>query len=249
VILRYLRLPELLCFSTSVAVTWLLLTCVVWPVESAETATVEAPPAPTHYLGREIARTMHYSGAAWLVRESRQREEGCQRLLQELQIQPGQIVCDLGCGNGFYTLKLARLVGTSGKVYAVDIQPEMLSILKRRADRARVENIVPVQGRVADPRLPANRFDLVLIVDVYHELSHPAEVLRAIRTSLKPTGRIALAEFRTEDPEVPIKPLHKMNKRQIRREFRANGLRLVKQFDGLPWQHLMFFTRADMPRR
>ncbi len=209
----------------------------------AQVAAPEAPPAQTHYKGREIATTMHVLGAPWLVRESRQREEDCRTLLRELDIEPGQVVCDMGCGNGFYTLELARRVGPKGKVYAVDIQPEMLRLLRQAAKQARLGNIVPVLGAPDDPRLPEETFDLVLMVDVYHEFSHPEAMLQAIRRSLKPDGRIALVEFRAEDPEVPIKPLHKMSKAQILKELPPNGLELVEQFDGLPWQHLMFFQK------
>jgi len=201
------------------------------------------PPAPKFYMGREIATTMHYTGAGWLVRESRQREEDCQRLLKELRVQPGQTICDMGCGNGFYTLKLAQLTGTRGKVYAVDIQEKMLEMLTNRLHAAKLRNVVPVLGGQSDPHLPENAVDLVLMVDVYHEFSRPQEMLRQIRKCLTPTGRIALVEFRAEDPQVPIKPLHKMSKPQILKEFPANGLKLVGQFDGLPWQHLMYFSR------
>jgi len=186
---------------------------------------------------------MHYLGAPWLVRESREREEDCRRLLEELRVQPGQTVCDMGCGNGFYTLQLARLVGNSGKVYAVDIQPEMLTLLRDRLKKQGIGNVVPLLGSEADPRLPQGALDLVVLVDVYHEFSRPEEMLAAIRKSLKPSGRIAVAEFRAEDPKVPIRPLHKMSKQQILKEFSANGFRLVGQFDGLPWQHLMFFEK------
>lgn len=214
-----------------------------------QAAVAKSPPgkAPTHYLGRQIAATMHYEGAPWLVRESRQREEDCRRLLKELEIRPGQTVCDLGCGNGFYTLRLARLVGAQGKVYAVDIQPEMIEMLKDQAARAKLANIEPLVGGEADPRLPAASCDLILLVDVYHELSRPEEMLRAIRGALKPTGRLVLAEFRAEDPNVPIQPLHKMSKQQVLRELEPNGFRLVRQFDGLPWQHLMFFEALPKP--
>ncbi len=203
------------------------------------------PPALTHYMGREIATTMHYTGAPWLVRESRQREEDCKRLLAALKVKPGETVCDLGCGNGFYTLSLARLVGPKGKVYAVDIQPEMLEMLKQRTKKERVGNVAPILGSLADPRLPEGQIDLVLLVDVYHEFSYPEQMLAAIRKGLKPQGRIALVEFRAEDPNVPILPLHKMSKQQILKEFPANGLALASQFDGLPWQHLMFFRRDE----
>jgi ubiquinone/menaquinone biosynthesis C-methylase UbiE len=204
----------------------------------------EKLPQPlTHYMGREIAATMHYTGAPWLVRPSRQREEDCKRLLAALEVKRGQAVCDLGCGNGYYTLRLARLVGPKGKVYAVDIQPEMLKMLLKRAKRQRVANVVPVLGSVDNPRLPEGQIDLVLMVDVYHEFSYPEQMLAAVRKSLKPRGQIALAEFRSEDRKVPILPLHKMSKKQILKEFTANGFRVERQFDKLPWQHLMFFQR------
>lgn len=196
-------------------------------------------------MGREIAQTMHYLGAPWLTRESRQREEDCETLLEELKVQPGQTVCDLGCGNGFYTLRLAKLVGEEGRVLAVDIQPEMLTLLRERAAEQQVDNVEPILGTLIDPCLPAGEMDLVLMVDVYHELSHPEHVLRKVRESLKPDGRLALVEFRLEDPEVPIKLLHKMSKEQIMKELPPNGFKLVDQFDGLPWQHLMFFQRDE----
>jgi ubiquinone/menaquinone biosynthesis C-methylase UbiE len=209
----------------------------------------EFPPPLTHYHGREIATTMHYTGATWLTRDSRVREEDCETLLKALGIEPGQVVCDMGCGNGFYTLPLARLVGKEGKVIAVDIQREMLQLLKSRARDERVYNIQRVLGTVIDPQLEPDSCDLVLMVDVYHEFSRPEEMLQAIRRALKPTGRVALVEFRAEDPNVPIKPLHKMSKEQIFKEFEPNGFRLVEQFDKLPWQHLMFFERDDADRK
>lgn len=205
----------------------------------------DTPRGRTHYKGREIARTMHYTAAPWLVRESREREEECSTLLRVLGIRPGQVVCDFGCGNGFYALKIGHLVGDEGKVLAVDIQKQMLALLERRAGKTKIgHRIETILGTVSDPRLPANGIDLVLMVDVYHELSHPVSTLRAIRESLRPGGRVVLVEFRAEDPKIPIKPLHKMSKRQILREIVPNGFRLVEQFDGLPWQHVMFFERA-----
>jgi ubiquinone/menaquinone biosynthesis C-methylase UbiE len=207
------------------------------------------PPALTHYKGREIATTMHYLGAPWLTRESREREEECSKLLRILRVKPGQTVCDMGCGNGFYALKLAKLVGDHGKIVAVDIQSEMLDLLKERAATDGINNIQPVLGTVIDPKLPEKTIDLMLLVDVYHEFSHPEQMLQAIRRSLKPTGRLALVEFRGEDPDVPIKPLHKMTKEQIMKEFPPNGYRLVEEFDGLPWQHVMFFQRDDAEKK
>jgi ubiquinone/menaquinone biosynthesis C-methylase UbiE len=206
------------------------------------------PPAAKEYKGREIAQTMHYLGAPWLTRESREREEDCTTLLKALDIKPGDVVCDMGCGNGFYTVKLARLVGERGKVIAVDIQREMLELLKDQAKQEKVDNIETVLGTVVDPKLPKEAIDLMLLVDVYHEFSHPEQMLAAIRKSLKPDGRVALVEFRAEDPLVPIKPLHKMSKEQIMKEFPPNGFKLVEEFDKLPWQHLMFFQRDDAVR-
>jgi len=157
---------------------------------------VAIPPPQTHHMGREIAQTMHYTGAPWLVRESRQREEDCRLLLRSLGVRPGQTVCDMGCGNGFYTLQLAKLVGPKGLVYAVDIQPEMLQMLARNAAEARLTNVRPVLGTPVDPRLPAGRIDMVLCVDVYHEFSHPEPMLARIRASLADGGQLVLAEFR-----------------------------------------------------
>jgi SAM-dependent methyltransferase len=202
------------------------------------------PPAATHHMGREIAQTMHFTGAPWLVRESRQREEDCRLLLEALEIRKGQKVCDLGCGNGFYTVELARRVGPEGVVYAVDIQPEMLRLLARRAAREGLTNIRPILGTLVDPRLPEGALDLVLCVDVYHEFSHPEEMLARIRASLASGGLLVLAEFRGEDLAVPIKPLHKMTKAQVRAELEPAGFRLEREFDRLPWQHLLFFGAA-----
>jgi ubiquinone/menaquinone biosynthesis C-methylase UbiE len=202
-------------------------------------------PAARFYQGREIAQTMHYEGAAWLTRESRQREEDCETMLTALDVKPGQTVCDMGCGNGFYSVELAKLVGENGKVLAVDIQREMLQMLKERAADEKISNIELILGTIVDPKLPENSVDVMLMVDVYHEFSHPEEMLAAIRKSLKPDGRVALVEFRAEDPKVPIKPLHKMSKEQIMKEFPPNGFKLVEEFDELPWQHLMFFERDD----
>jgi precorrin-6B methylase 2 len=199
------------------------------------------PPAPFH-MGREIAQTMHYTGAPWLVRESRQREEDCRMMIEALGVRPGQTVCDMGAGNGFYTLELARMVGPEGLVYAVDIQPQMLQMLSRRAAQEGLANIRLVLGSPIDPRLPADKIDLVLCVDVYHEFSHPEAMLHRIRESLSDDGRLVLVEFRGEDPAVPIKPLHKMTKAQVRAELEPAGFRVAREFDRLPWQHLLFFS-------
>lgn len=201
------------------------------------------PPARTKYMGRTIAQTMSFHGAPWLVRDNREDEERPSEVLKQLELKPGQVVCDLGCGNGFYTLLMAPQVAPGGKVLAVDIQPEMLHLLELRSESLGIDNVEPVLGTIVDPRLPAGKVDLVLLVDVYHEFSHPEQMLAALRQSLAPGGLIALLEYREEDRNVPIKPLHKMSKRQIMKEYRGNGFKLAKQFDGLPWQHLMFFEK------
>jgi len=220
------------------------------------------PPSPGVYFGRKIAQTMHYNGAPWLVRESREREEECSTLLKILKVQPGQVICDMGAGNGFYSLQMAELLEGKGQVLAVDIQPEMARLLKARAEKQDIPcsevfidppkdrdygkaMVVPIIGSYVDPYLPTGKVDLCLCVDVYHEFSHPEQMLAAIRKSLSPKGRLALVEYRTEDPAVPIKPLHKMSKKQILKEMTPNGFKLVEQFDKLPWQHVMFFERDE----
>ena len=203
------------------------------------------PPPLKKYKGRKIAPVMTYEGADWLTRSTRIQEENPQKLMDALGIKPGQTICDLGCGNGYYTLELARLVGPTGKVFAVDIQPEMLRLLESRAGQNNLKNIQLILNTPIDPKLPADSVDLILVVDVYHELSYPEHMLKALRKGLKPDGRIVLVEFRGEDPTVPIKPLHKMTKKQVRKELEPNGFKLVEEFDELPWQHVMFFGKAS----
>jgi ubiquinone/menaquinone biosynthesis C-methylase UbiE len=194
------------------------------------------------YMGRVIAQPMSHLGADWLIRAERDAEEDPQQMLGKLDLKPGMVVCDMGCGNGFYSLPMAEEISPGGKVLAVDIQPQMLQLLSRRSAEAKLENIDMILGTVTDPKLPEGTVDLVLMVDVYHEFSDPEPMLAAIRKSLRPDGRIALVEFREEDPSVPIKPEHKMSKKQILKEYRTNGFKLHSEYDGLPWQHLMFFV-------
>ncbi|MCA9651040.1 MAG: class I SAM-dependent methyltransferase, partial [Myxococcales bacterium] len=209
-----------------------------------------APPGPgdvppTHFEGREIAQTMSFVGAGWLTRANRDEEEDTTRLHQALGLRPGQTACDVGAGNGYHTIRMARAVGPTGRVIAVDLQPQMLEMLRARVDEAGLHNVETIEARPGDPRLPEGACDLVLLVDVYHELAWPEPMLAAFRRSLSPTGRVALVEFRAEDPEVPIKRLHKMSKAQIEREFGSRGFALAGSFDELPWQHLMFYERDD----
>ena len=209
--------------------------------ETAKNETEDKVPEPlTKYLGRRIALPMSYHGIPWLNRPERIQEENPEEMLGQLDIKPGMTVCDMGCGDGYYTMELARRVGPTGKVFAVDIQPEMLQELSRRCQRAEIKNVDMILGLPHDPKLPVGEIDVILMVDVYHEFSNPVEMLGAMRKSLKPTGKIALVEFRGEDPQVPIKPEHKMTKKQILKEYEENEFRLVGQYDRLPWQHLMF---------
>ncbi|MFK8112616.1 MAG: class I SAM-dependent methyltransferase [Rubripirellula sp.] len=199
------------------------------------------------YLGRVLAKPMSHLGAAWLIRPERDEEERASESFKQLQLKPGMTVCDLGCGNGYWSLPMARDVGETGRVLAVDIQREMLQKLRERSAKVKLNNIEPVHGKVDDPNLPAAEVDLLLMVDVYHEFSHPESMLWGIRRSLTPTGVVALLEYREEDPTVPIKPLHKMSKHQILKEYHQNGFKLVREYNQLPWQHLMFFARDDSP--
>ncbi len=209
-----------------------------------EGAESKVPPGRDVYMGRRIARTMHFSGAEWLIRENREDEERCSLMLANLGIRRGMTICDLGCGNGFHSIPMAKLTGGQGMVLGVDIQPEMLTKLRTRCEQQGVNNVIPILGSLHNPRLPPNSVDLILLVDVYHEFSHPELMLAAMHRALKPDGRIALVEYREEDPNVPIKPLHKMSKKQILKEWEANDFKLASEFEKLPWQHLMFFAKA-----
>jgi len=203
------------------------------------------PGALNEYMGRKAAKTMSYHGANWLIRRTREKEESTAEMVEQLGLKPGMNVADIGSGNGYHTITMAKIIGEKGKAYAVDVQPEMLTLLDVRAREAGVTNIVPIENSYWDAKLPENSVDLALMVDVYHEFSHPAQMLASIRKSLRPGGRIALVEFRLEDKEVPIKLLHKMSKEQIMREYLANGFKLVESYDQLPWQHLMFFEATS----
>ena len=209
----------------------------------------QRPEPLRYYMGREIAPPMSYLGADWLIRATREREERCSMVLSNLGLKPNMTVCDMGCGNGFYAISTAKLLGDKGHVLAVDIQPEMLVLLRERMESEGVNNITPILGSVDDPRLPENCVDLFLMVDVYHEFSYPEQMLETIHRALKPDGLIVLVEFRAEDDKVPIKPEHKMSLNQIEKEMTANNFEFVKSFDKLPWQHMVFYgkKRSDLP--
>jgi len=194
--------------------------------------------------GRRIAGVMGMSGADWLVRPERDAEEQPEKALDALKLKPGMVVADIGAGVGYMSLRMAKRVGPSGKVYANDLQLEMLAKLRENAATAKIANVVTVLGDVADPKLPPNTMDLVLLVDVYHEFSQPQQMLRKIRETLKPDGRLVLLEYRAEDPNVPIIPEHKMTVAQVKTELEAEGFVLQPVIETLPRQHILILTKA-----
>jgi precorrin-6B methylase 2 len=195
------------------------------------------------YQGREISAVMGWQGAAWLEREEREREERGSLLLRELALRPGMDVGDVGAGTGYYARRIAPLVGPQGRVYAVDVQPQMVAMLEQAAARPGLENLVPVQAKVRDPKLAPESIDLALMVDVYHELEYPHEVLGHLVRALRPGGRLVFVEYRAEDAGVPIKPLHKMSQAQIKREAALHALEWERTADTLPWQHVVVFRK------
>lgn len=236
---------------------FVLLATLVWPVVLSGQEDEAAPSDSRYatreqhspdgigkfYMGREIAWVMGHRAADWLERRNRDEEEGSERLSDLLGIQEGDVVADIGAGSGYHTRRLARKVGADGKVLAVDIQPEMLAILTNKLAAAGITNVQPILGTIEDPKLPENSVDLVLMVDVYHEFSHPYEMVQAICRGLKPGGRVAFVEYRAEDPDVPIKPLHKMSEAQVKKEMAAQPLEFVENISELPWQHVLIFRK------
>ena len=198
----------------------------------------------THPLsGREYAGTMDVSGAPWLDRREREREEATAQALRIIQVPAGGTVADIGAGSGYFTVRMAKLVGPSGRVYANDIQQGMLDIIERRVEEAGLTNVTTVLGAADDPRLPPGSLDLALLVDVYHEFHEPQAMLRGLRQALKPGGRLVLLEYRAEDPQVPILRLHKMSVPVAKLEVESEGFTLTTVNSGLPWQHVLIFTR------
>ena len=196
------------------------------------------------YMGREIAIPLGHHGAGWLERSGREKEEAPDILLRELRLAPTDVVADIGAGTGYFTFRISPLV-PQGRVYAVDVDMEMLDDIRARIKREQVTNVEPVLGAIDNPSLPANRVDVALIVDAYHEFSHPREMMRGILEALRPGGRVVLVEYRGEDPKVPIKPLHKMTQAQARREMESVGLKWIETRDVLPRQHMMFFEKRS----
>ncbi len=240
-----------LCFVLS-------LSCSLLPARAAEAvvdarpgeARYETRPRPSRdgigklYFGREIAQVMGHQGASWLERPEREEEERTDVLVEALALKRGDVVADVGAGSGYFSWRMAQRVGPGGKVYAVEIQQEFLDLLMANMRKRNVGDIVkPVLGTVQDPKLPENGVDLILLVDVYHEFDYPYEMARAMIRALKPGGRLVLVEYRGEDPEVPIKPLHKMTVAQVRKEMSVQPVTFERTIDSLPRQHIIVFRK------
>lgn len=204
-------------------------------------ALAQAQPARHPVSGRLIAPVMGVGGAAWLERAEREQEEAPRKAVKMLGLEPGMTVADVGAGSGYYSELLAKAVGPSGKVYATDIQPGMVRLLEERVRKKKLPQIQPVLASEGDTGLPAACCDVILMVDVYHELSDPQLMLRLLRRALKPSGRLVLLEFRKEDRSVPIREEHKMSIAEARQELEAEGYRFESALPGLPWQHMLVF--------
>jgi ubiquinone/menaquinone biosynthesis C-methylase UbiE len=211
----------------------------------ASIAVISAQQPGVHPVsGRVYALPMSVQGAPWLEREEREDEEAPERALRIHKIPKGAVVADIGTGSGYMAIRMARIVGPQGKVYANDIQLGMLDLLRKNVEKAKVANVIPVLGTIEDPRLPTGSLDLVLMVDVYHEFSQPQAMLQKLRAALKPDGRLVLLEYRAEDPKVPILPAHKMTREQVELEVEHEGFTLKTVNEELPRQHLFVFTKS-----
>lgn len=197
-----------------------------------------------YYFEREIAQVMGHQGASWLERPEREEEERTDLLVEALALKPGEVVADVGAGSGYFSWRMAKKVGATGAVHAVEIQQEFLDMLMTNMRKRGVGEIVkPVLGTPQDPKLPAGGVDTILMVDVYHEFDYPFEMVRAMIQALKPGGRLVFVEYRGEDPAVPIKPLHKMTVTQLKRELGVQAVTFEKTIDVLPRQHIVVFRR------
>jgi 2-polyprenyl-3-methyl-5-hydroxy-6-metoxy-1,4-benzoquinol methylase len=193
------------------------------------------------YMGREIAHVMGYQGAAWLEREEREREERTDILVKSLNLKKGMTIADVGAGTGYLSRRMADSIGAQGTVYAVDVQPEMIGKLKKLSKN--YPTIKPVLSEVNNVKLPANSIDLAIMVDVYHELEFPREVVQSILAALQPNGKLVLVEYRAEDDAVPIRQTHKMSQTQVKKELTVLPLKWEKTIDKLPWQHVIVFSK------
>lgn len=195
------------------------------------------------YMGREISHVMGHLAAGWLERSKREQEERVSLLVEALELKAGDKVADIGVGTGYIARKMARPIGPNGTIYGVDIQPEMLELLETNMKQYQISNVKGVLGEIADPKLPPNSIDLAIMVDVYHEFSHPYEMIQGICRSLKVGGRLVFVEYRAEDPDVPIKRLHKMSELQVLKEASPHPLEWIETVHSLPRQHIIIFKK------
>jgi precorrin-6B methylase 2 len=202
-----------------------------------------------YFMGRQIAHVMGHQGADWLERPTREAEEHTDEMINLLSLKPGENVADIGAGTGYITWRMAKKIAPTGKVYAVEIQQEMLDLLSANMKSRGISNVVQTLGTVTDPHLPTNTLDLIIMVDVYHEFDHPYEMTEAMVRSLKTGGRLVFIEFRKEDPKVPIKELHKMSVAQVKKEMSVQQLQYSETLTNLPWQHVIIFKKTDIKPR
>ncbi len=201
-----------------------------------------------YYMGRQIAHVMGHQAADWLERPSREAEEHTDEMINALNLKPGENVADIGAGTGYITWRMAKKIAPAGKVYAVEIQQEMLDLLGANMKTRAITNVIPILGTVSDPKLPTNSLDLIIMVDVYHEFDFPYEMTDNMVKSLKPGGRLVFIEFRKEDPRVPIKEVHKMSEAQVKREMSIHPLQHSQTLTNLPWQHIIIFKKTNNPQ-
>ena len=242
-----------------VGVGFLLTYATTVPGGESESETAPARPPSTRYeqrppsrdgigkiyMGREISHVMGHLAAGWLERPEREREEMPNRLIEMLKLKEGDVVADIGVGTGYIARRISRKIGKTGIVYGVEIQQEMLDILAEKMAEEGITNIKGVLGTITDPKLPPNSVDLAIMVDVYHEFSHPYEMMQNICRGLRTGGRVVFVEYRLEDDNVPIKRLHKMSELQVIKEATPHPLSWIETLDGLPWQHVIIFEKVD----
>jgi ubiquinone/menaquinone biosynthesis C-methylase UbiE len=241
--------------KTRLLILWMMSVCALAQTNRYETrAAIDRDGINKFYMGRQIAHVMGHEGADWLERPTRELQEKPDQMVEMLGLKPGDMVADIGAGTGYITWRyitwrMAKKVGSAGKVYAVEIQQEMLDLLSENMKKRGVTNVIQALGTVTDPKLPTNALDLIIMVDVYHEFDHPFEMTEAMCKALKVGGRLAFVEFKKEDPTIPIKEVHKMSEAQVKKEMSVHPLEHSQTVTNLPWQHVIIFKKTQVSRR